>query len=422
MTGQVNPATTMVFEHSSAPASVKPNKTKYREDETPLPVSSDPRVIRGSTTALSRKVAASKRNAKTVMSRSVDLEDVGRQLPRPTYTFEVKGHVGEDVDLSPYLVAKDDGVIPKKREVISQTDAFKERPASPPYVPRKTGIDGETQVEDVRDLFDFDVESDPIVNVIVAKTLEQAIFEVRHEEEIAALETVANQFQQEIIKEKQWQLQREAETRAEQEKHSGEMKQASDLKRMEGKVRTAVAATACMQQLLPGIFEEVVNDLYTEKLWCPPEREDVEVNVWPVTRENLRLSYRANGDCRKLVEELAEEAVKKYEALTHIVKPPKDERCILLHIRSKAIAAEGVDGEAVVRKNVEPVKIFGSVSIDSIIKTVRIDCTEKEIPQYELTVPLLTDYFMSITGRRIARDGAIMNFSQWLPDSLTLEL
>ena len=55
---------TMVFEHSSAPASVKPSqsKTKYRDDETPLPLSSDPRVVRGSTTVLARKIAASKKN------------------------------------------------------------------------------------------------------------------------------------------------------------------------------------------------------------------------------------------------------------------------------------------------------------------------------------------------------------------------
>ena len=47
----------------------------------------------------------------------------------------------------------------------------------------------------MRELFDFDAESDPIVNVIVAKTLEQALFEVRHEEELKALEQVADDFQ-----------------------------------------------------------------------------------------------------------------------------------------------------------------------------------------------------------------------------------
>ena len=94
---------TMLFEHSSAPASVKAShsKTKYRDDETPLPLSSDPRVMRGSTTVLARKIAASKKMSKKLLSQSSsDDNEYGRQLSRPTYQFEVKGHVGPDIDLS----------------------------------------------------------------------------------------------------------------------------------------------------------------------------------------------------------------------------------------------------------------------------------------------------------------------------------
>lgn len=410
----------MVFEHETQPHSVKPSKTKYRDDETPLPLSSDPRVIRGSTTSLSRKVAASKRGIKKTMSQSVDMSDFGRQLPRATYEFEVKGHVGPDVDLSQYLVAKDDGVLPQKKTVVSQTDAFKDRPPSPAYKPRKTGIDGETQVEDVRELFDFDVESAPIVNVIVSKTLEQAIFEVRHEEELKALEEVADAFQQDMVQEKQWQQQREGETEAEMKKHTSEMKKAMDRKKEEGLVRRAVAGTACMQQLLPGIFENAVNDLYRDEVWFPPEREDIEVNVWPVARDNLRLAYRANGDCAKLIDEIAQEAVKKYEELTHIVKPRIEERCVLLQIRPKTVAApeEGVPPP----KDIEPIKIYGDVSFESIIVSMRQLCVESELPPYELTVAMLQSYFETVTGRRICRDGAIINFSEWLPDQLTIEV
>jgi hypothetical protein len=35
---------------------------------------------------------------------------------------------------------------------------FAEKPPTPPYVPRKTGIDASTQVWDVKELFDFDKE------------------------------------------------------------------------------------------------------------------------------------------------------------------------------------------------------------------------------------------------------------------------
>jgi len=417
MVGATN---TMVFEHETQPHAVKPNKTKYRDDETPLPLSSDPRVIRGSTTALSRKVAASKRGMKKTMSQSVDMSEFGRQLPRPTYEFEVKGHVGADVDLSHYLVAKDDGILPQKKTVVSQTDAFKPRPPSPAFRPRKTGIDGETQVEDVRELFDFDTESAPIVDVIVAKTLEQAIFEVRHEEELLALETVAAQFQQEMVVEKQWQQQREAETLAELKTHAGEMKRASDRKTAEGLVRRVVAGSACMRQILPGIFENAVEDLYRDEVWFPPDREDVEINVWPVARDFLRVAYRANGDCRKIVEEIALEAVRKYEELTHVVKPRREERCVLLQIRPKEVAV--VEEGTPAPKDIEAIKIYGDVSIDSILKQMRQLCAEREIPPFELTVAMLQSFFETVTGRRICRDGAIINFSEWLPDHLTYEV
>lgn len=51
------------------------------------------------------------------------------------------------------------------------------KPPSPKYIPKKTGIDTATQVEDL-ELFDFSREVRPIVNVIVTKTLEQSMLEI----------------------------------------------------------------------------------------------------------------------------------------------------------------------------------------------------------------------------------------------------
>lgn len=64
-----------------------------------------------------------------------------------------------------------------------QTDEFLPRPPTPPYIPKKTGIDAETQIFDY-DLFDFDREVRPILNVVTTKTLEQALLECEEEEEV----------------------------------------------------------------------------------------------------------------------------------------------------------------------------------------------------------------------------------------------
>ena len=50
-------------------------------------------------------------------------------------------------------------------------------------MPKKTGIDEETQIWDY-ELFDYDWEVNPILNVVVDKTLEQALLEVEEETEL----------------------------------------------------------------------------------------------------------------------------------------------------------------------------------------------------------------------------------------------
>ena len=67
-----------------------------------------------------------------------------------------------------------------------QTDLFLHRPPSPPYVPAKIGCDIGTEIAD-GDLFDFDAEVQPVVEALVGRTIEQALIEVLHEEELAEM-------------------------------------------------------------------------------------------------------------------------------------------------------------------------------------------------------------------------------------------
>lgn len=57
------------------------------------------------------------------------------------------------------------------------------QPPTPPYIRKKTGIDKITQIEDY-DLFDYDREVQPILNVLLTKTVEQALLEVEEETEL----------------------------------------------------------------------------------------------------------------------------------------------------------------------------------------------------------------------------------------------
>jgi hypothetical protein len=74
-------------------------------------------------------------------------------------------------------------VIPEEVDVKCQTDDFMQKPPSPKYVPKKTGINKSTQIGDY-DLFDYDREVQPILDVLLNKTVEQAILEVEEETEL----------------------------------------------------------------------------------------------------------------------------------------------------------------------------------------------------------------------------------------------
>jgi radial spoke head protein 3 len=65
----------------------------------------------------------------------------------------------------------------------TQTQAFLDRPASPLFVMARTGVDAVTQILS-NDLFDFDSEVAPILEVLVGKTLHVAMLELMQEEEL----------------------------------------------------------------------------------------------------------------------------------------------------------------------------------------------------------------------------------------------
>lgn len=62
-------------------------------------------------------------------------------------------------------------------------------------VPTKFGVDVVTQVED-NELFDFDNEVEPILEVLCGKTVEQARMEVLEEEELRVMKEQQKHFEE----------------------------------------------------------------------------------------------------------------------------------------------------------------------------------------------------------------------------------
>ena len=76
---------------------------------------------------------------------------------------------------------------PPEFEIGVQSDFYIDRPPTPLFKPQKLGEDAFTQVEPLDPTFDFDEEVEPMLNVLILKTLEQAQMEVLEEEEMKTM-------------------------------------------------------------------------------------------------------------------------------------------------------------------------------------------------------------------------------------------
>ncbi|KAI9223093.1 radial spoke 3 [Blastocladiella britannica] len=103
---------------------------------------------------------------------------------RPRTPDAIEGRTHMEVQTELYLEELGDTV--PEANVATQTDAFLDRAPSPLYIPAKSGIDAATQILE-GDLFDFDEEVEPLLEVLVGKTLDRARAEVVQEAELAAL-------------------------------------------------------------------------------------------------------------------------------------------------------------------------------------------------------------------------------------------
>ena len=73
-------------------------------------------------------------------------------------------------------------------DIFMQTDTFRPLTEKEDFIPKKTGLDVETQIWDW-ELFDFDREVKPIAKVIVQKTLIQTALELEEENELERMKS-----------------------------------------------------------------------------------------------------------------------------------------------------------------------------------------------------------------------------------------
>lgn len=173
-----------VQQFASAPQPVGA-RTKYRDDTDKNNIMNDKRVVRGNTYA--SLVQPQQDMAEVQKQREAQRRRLMRanQTQKHVESVEpVPGRKHMDIQTDSYLEELTERTVEFEAE--TQTDFLLDRPPSPLFMPAKIGVDVDTQIYD-GDLFDFDMEVEPVLEVLVGKTLEQSMMEVLEEEELESL-------------------------------------------------------------------------------------------------------------------------------------------------------------------------------------------------------------------------------------------
>ncbi|XP_067612955.1 radial spoke head protein 3 homolog B isoform X2 [Eurosta solidaginis] len=213
----------------------------------------------------------------------------------------VKGRKHEVIQTEKYL--EELVQRPPEFSVDTQTDLFLERPPDPPYVPAKVGVDVATEIGD-GELFHFDAEAQPIIDILVDACIEQSILEVAHEQEIAEL----RQKQAEFIAQREAELAElrrlEAEEIRLQAEKERRLQQEVIAKELHEEMQKSVTAAKLLQGHIAGLLPEVLD------------------NLEPATDE-AKKEYLMKTEAPWLTAEVAEEVghiVDSREILTAIIK------------------------------------------------------------------------------------------------------
>ena len=213
-----------------------------------------------------------------------------------------------DVQTDTYLEELTDRV--PETEIETQTDAFNDRPAAPLFIPCKTGFDAETQV-DVDELFDFDSEVEPILEILVGKTLEHAMMEVLEEEESFAIRKHQEEFRQQRNIELSEVQRLEAQARRREEEKSRRIQQEEQRVVHEAQVLNKVAARAFASDYLEDLNATVFDKMMQSGQMFDPLIKEVEEHFLPWLVQGLQTNVGRRSEMVALTDSIIRSAIEQ---------------------------------------------------------------------------------------------------------------
>lgn len=285
----------MARENYTFRAEPKPVKSrpKYRGQQDAIQLSglgntnlmNDRRVVRGSTFARKPQPILEpqpQRRARNVPQRPHP------EIPRVPTPEPVPGRVHCQVQTDNYLEDLREKL--KEHDFGTQTDPELDYPEQPLFEPQSSGLDMYTYMEE-GDLFDFDMEVEPVLHVITSKSIDQALLEVLEEEEVKDMLAHRQAYNQERNAQLA-ELQRlEAkDLRFEQEK-SRRLAQAQERVRLQAELARKQAAATTAKDFYTELQAKLVNTLAGAGFFFDPTLKQVQSTFlpWLVKRVGSKL-------------------------------------------------------------------------------------------------------------------------------------
>lgn len=288
------------FTHSAEPRSVDANRQsksasgKYRDtnnqqlDELSQSgnIMFDKRVVRGNTYAAQvltanaqdereRERLARERDKK---KRAVKAAKTSNQPPMPSTPPAVGGRKHMEIQTENFLEELTDNVPEVDEE--TQTDFYMDRPPSPLFVPAKIGVDQSTQIEN-DDLFDFNLEVAPILEVLIGKTLQVSMMELMESEELLSIRLHQQEFEQTRNAELAEVQRLEAEAKRKFAEKNRRVKEQKDCAEARHELQQKIAARSFAKNYLADLHGNVFSKLMESGHFFDPLAREVENDFVP---------------------------------------------------------------------------------------------------------------------------------------------
>ncbi|NXA38704.1 RSPH3 protein, partial [Eudromia elegans] len=293
----------------------------------------DRRVVRGNTYALQvlpgvreftqpdlLEIQRQREARRRALFRKRAKEQIQPKTPEPV---EGREHVHVQTEL--YLEEIRDRIV--EVDVECQTDAFLDRPPTPLFIPAKTGRDVDTQIEE-GELFDFDIEVKPMLEVLIGKTIEQSLLEVMEEEELANLRAHQRAYG-ELRNAELAEVQRlEEQERRYSEEKERRKRQRMEMLQKQKETTEKIAARAFAQRYLADLIPSVFNNLRESGYFYDPIQRDIETEFlpWLMTEVEEALEKKVLG--RTVLDSLICTVVgKRLDAFSRKPLPDQTEVC-----------------------------------------------------------------------------------------------